>query len=46
MDQEAEMTKDRSLDSVYVPLKVAFGIVPLVAGLDKFTNLLTSGRGT
>jgi hypothetical protein len=33
--------KDRSLDSVYVPLKIAFGIVPLVAGLDKFTNLLT-----
>jgi hypothetical protein len=32
---------DRSLDSVYLPLKIAFGIVPLVAGLDKFTNVLT-----
>src|SRR5262245_39582547 len=32
---------DRSLDSVYLPLKIAFGIVPLVAGLDKFTNILT-----
>jgi len=33
--------KDRSLDSVYLPLKIVFGIVPLVAGLDKFTNFLT-----
>jgi hypothetical protein len=33
--------KDHSLDSVYVPLKITFGLVPLLAGLDKFFNLLT-----
>jgi hypothetical protein len=33
--------KDHSLDSVYLPLKITYGIVPLVAGLDKFFNLLT-----
>jgi hypothetical protein len=33
--------KDRRLDSVYLPLKITYGIVPLVAGLDKFFNLLT-----
>lgn len=26
---------------VYQPLRVTFGLVPIVAGLDKFTNLLT-----
>jgi uncharacterized membrane protein len=31
---------DRSLDSVYVPLKIAYGLVPLLAGLDKFVGLL------
>lgn len=30
-----------SLDAVYIPLKVTFGLVPLIAGIDKFTNLLT-----
>jgi hypothetical protein len=33
--------KDHALDSVYLPLKVTFGLVPLLAGLDKFFNLLT-----
>lgn len=28
------------LDSIYVPLKLCFGLVPIVAGLDKFTNIL------
>ena len=32
--------KDHSLDSVYLPLKITFGLVPLLAGLDKFFNLL------
>ena len=32
---------DHALDSVYVPLKITFGLVPLLAGLDKFLNLLT-----
>jgi uncharacterized membrane protein YphA (DoxX/SURF4 family) len=29
-----------SLSSIYVPLRLTFGIVPLMAGLDKFFNLL------
>jgi hypothetical protein len=33
------MKKDR-LDSVYLPLKITFGLVPLLAGLDKFVGLL------
>jgi len=33
--------KDHALDSVYLPLKITFGLVPLLAGLDKFFNLLT-----
>ena len=33
--------KDHSLDSIYLPLKITFGLVPLLAGLDKFFNLLT-----
>jgi hypothetical protein len=32
--------KKGSLDSVYVPLKITFGLVPLLAGLDKFVGLL------
>lgn len=31
---------DHALDSVYVPLKVTYGLVPLLAGLDKFVGLL------
>lgn len=31
---------DRSLDSVYIPLKITYGLVPLLAGLDKFVGLL------
>lgn len=30
-----------SLSSIYLPLRVTFGLVPLLAGLDKFFNLLT-----
>lgn len=32
--------RDTDLDSVYVPLKWTFGLVPLLAGLDKFTGVL------
>ena len=32
--------RDHSLDSVYLPLKITFGLVPLLAGLDKFIGLL------
>jgi len=31
-----------TIDAVYVPLKITYGLVPLLAGLDKFTNLLTT----
>lgn len=33
--------KSESLSSVYIPLRVAFGLVPLLAGLDKFVEVLT-----
>ena len=36
--------KDPALDSIYLPLKVTFGLVPLLAGLDKFFNLLTDWK--
>lgn len=29
------------LDSVYLPLRLTYGLVPVAAGLDKFTNILT-----
>lgn len=29
-----------SYTSIYLPLRLAFGLVPLLAGLDKFFNLL------
>ncbi|HEX2252880.1 MAG TPA: DoxX family membrane protein [Thermoanaerobaculia bacterium] len=32
---------DPRLDPVYKTLRLAYGLVPIVAGLDKFTNLLT-----
>ena len=32
---------DRRLNSTYWLLRMTFGLVPLVAGLDKFLNLLT-----
>ncbi len=30
-----------NLSSIYVPLRLIYGLVPIVAGLDKFANLLT-----
>ncbi len=33
---------DRRAVHAYGALRVAFGVVPIVAGLDKFTNLLTN----
>ena len=32
---------ERHVTSSYWALRIAFGVVPIVAGLDKFTNLLT-----
>jgi hypothetical protein len=34
------MHEDRTLESIHVPLRLTYGLVPLLAGLDKFTNLL------
>jgi len=36
-----ETTDNRSIRSSYWVLRWTFGLVPLLAGLDKFTNLLT-----
>jgi uncharacterized membrane protein YphA (DoxX/SURF4 family) len=36
---------DRHTTSAYAALRIALGVVPIVAGLDKFTNLLTSWEG-
>lgn len=33
-------TETNSLSSIYFPLRVTFGLVPLLAGLDKFFNIL------
>lgn len=37
--------ESRSLTSAYWALRVALGVVPIVAGLDKFTNLLADWEG-
>jgi uncharacterized membrane protein YphA (DoxX/SURF4 family) len=36
------MNSSHQLDGPYRVLKIAYGVVPIVAGLDKFTNLLTN----
>ncbi|BDG10633.1 DoxX family membrane protein [Anaeromyxobacter paludicola] len=36
---------DKRLESGYWALRIAFGVVPIVAGLDKFTNLLVDWTG-
>jgi len=33
-----------ALQSAYVPLRVVFGLVPILAGLDKFTNVLADWK--
>lgn len=35
------MDTNSRLHSIHLTLRLTFGIVPIVAGLDKFTNLLT-----
>lgn len=37
--------QSRSLTSAYWALRVALGVVPIAAGLDKFTNLLADWEG-
>src|SRR5262245_18704907 len=39
------MTIDRGVESARQALRVAFGVVPFVAGLDKFFNLLADWPG-
>src|SRR5215467_12907147 len=34
-------TATNKLSSIYVPLRLVYGLVPIVAGVDKFFNLLT-----
>jgi hypothetical protein len=34
------MQQDKGIHSAYWALRVAYGVVPIVAELDKFTNLL------
>lgn len=36
-----ETTQNNTVKSTFTLLKLSYGIVPIVAGLDKFTNLLT-----
>ncbi len=35
------MNDHARLDHLYIPLRLCYGLVPLIAGADKFTNLLT-----
>ena len=35
---------ERDLNSVYVPLRLCYGLVPIAAGLDKFANLLVDWK--
>ncbi len=37
-------TNDKGIHSAYYALRIAYGVVPIVAGLDKFTNLLVDWR--
>jgi len=34
--------QDHRTETAYWALRLTFGVIPIVAGLDKFTNLLTS----
>ncbi len=38
--------QDKKLNTSWWALRVAYGVVPIVAGLDKFTNLLTDWCAT
>ncbi len=35
------MNTNEHLNNLYIPLRLCYGLVPVVAGADKFTNLLT-----
>jgi uncharacterized membrane protein YphA (DoxX/SURF4 family) len=40
-----ENTGEARTGSAYWALRIVFGVIPIVAGLDKFTNLLTDWQG-
>jgi hypothetical protein len=33
--------ESRALNHIYMPLRLCYGLIPIVAGADKFSNLLT-----
>lgn len=35
---------DKTLNSIYMPLKITFGLIPFLAGLDKFFGILTDWK--
>jgi hypothetical protein len=35
---------DQKLNSLYLPLKLTYGLIPLLAGLDKFFNILVDWK--
>ena len=37
--------QDHRTETAYWALRLTFGVVPIVAGLDKFTNLLADWEG-
>ena len=37
--------QDHKTETAYWALRITFGVIPIVAGLDKFTNLLTDWAG-
>jgi uncharacterized membrane protein YphA (DoxX/SURF4 family) len=42
MDASLATTNTSTVQQVYTVLKYTYGLVPIAAGLDKFTNLLTN----
>jgi uncharacterized membrane protein YphA (DoxX/SURF4 family) len=42
VEQKGEKTMDRRLNSSWWVLRIALGVAPFLAGLDKFFNLLTT----
>jgi len=45
MNDSITTTQTSTVHQVYVVLKYTYGLVPIVAGLDKFTNILTNWSG-
>jgi hypothetical protein len=41
---KTELDRNLAIHSAYVPLRIAFGLVPILAGLDKFANVLADWK--